>query len=90
MMAYVRNPPGIYVYLPDPPSPPIRTLICKGGLGYCCPWAFFELLWDRDTATMADRLGCGVRVIQVWRARWRDKEIECEGAANCMRGRVKR
>lgn len=59
-----------------------ETLVCEEGLGYCCPYALFRV--TKATGQIATRLGLTTRTVRLWKARWRNKEIECEKRANCL------
>lgn len=60
----------------------VEQLTCGGGLGYCCPYAFFRV--NRRTGAIATRLGLAERTIRVWKAKFKAKEIVCSEASNCM------
>ena len=64
----------------------VRSLLCEGGLGYCCPWFFFQHF--RHSETVAARIGVTSRAIRLAKARVDSGEDKCEGRANCMHARV--
>lgn len=64
----------------------IRSLICEGGLGYCCPWFFFRRFGR--TAVIADRLGVSDRAVRVAKARVAEGLDVCEHRENCLHRRV--
>lgn len=61
---------------------PFERLVCEDGLGYCCPYALFRV--TKDAAAIATRLGQGKRNVQLWKAKFKAKEIGCEKRPNCM------
>lgn len=58
--------------------PTVRELICDG-LGYCCPWCFFQLFPSSSEAAL--RLGCTKRAVNYEKARTK----ECAGREPCLR-----
>lgn len=62
--------------------PNIRYLIIEG-LGYCCPWAFFKAN-PKSAQVIADRLGCGRRIISYWKQDFREGKLQCEKCGKCM------
>lgn len=69
-----------------PGQPTIRSLICEGGLGYCCPWFFFQHY--RNCEVIADRLGVTSRAIRLAKARVDSGDAICERHPNCMHARI--
>lgn len=65
--------------------PTVRILITQG-LGYCCPWFFFQHF--RQTGLIAARLGVTERAVRYAKARVDDGEGRCEGCPDCMHKRV--
>lgn len=59
-----------------------EKLVCEDGLGYCCPYALFRV--TKETGKIATRLGMTTRTIRLWKAKFRSKEIVCEGRSNCL------
>lgn len=57
---------------------PVRELICEG-LGYCCPWCFFQLFPSSREAAL--RLGCTRRAVNKEKAR----REGCPGREGCLR-----
>lgn len=62
-----------------------ETLAC-GGMGYCCPYAFFRA--NKRTGAIATRLGLAERTIRLWKARFRSKELQCCKVATCMKAEL--
>lgn len=59
-----------------------ERLVCEEGLGYCCPYALFRV--TRRTGAIAIRLGMSDRIVRIWKARFRNKELSCENKPTCM------
>ena len=67
----------------------IKTLVCDPkphGLGYCCEFAFFKL--HRRTGMIAERLGVCSRAVRYKKAAFKEGEMSCEKAENCLKGRL--
>jgi len=64
----------------------VRSLICEEGLGYCCPWFFFQHY--RHSETIAERLGVTSRAIRIAKARVDNDEDKCEGKPGCLHTRI--
>lgn len=73
------------VLSPHNPSANPRTLhyLITHGLGYCCPWFFFQLF--RSTITVAERLGVTTRAVRALKSRVDNHECTCEGNPRCMK-----
>jgi len=64
--------------------PTEKLITSKNGLGYCCPWLFFQLY--KDTAVVAARLG--VHKSTVNRAKILAGEVGCTKCLECMKAIV--
>jgi hypothetical protein len=64
----------------------VRSLICEGGLGYCCVWFFFQHY--RNTELIADRLGVTSRAVRLAKAKVDSGDAICERRGNCMHARI--
>lgn len=60
----------------------VATLITDG-LGYCCPWLFFQLY--RKTSVIADRLGVTDRAVRYLKSKVDNHVCTCEGHPHCMK-----
>lgn len=58
----------------------------KGGLGYCCLYAFFRLF--KRTGLIAARLGMDDRTVRYQKARFRSGEYQCEKLDCCLKGKL--
>lgn len=74
--------------MPEPKQPrvTVRSLICEGGLGYCCPYAFFRL--HKRTGLIAERLGVCDRAVRYHKEAFKNGEYKCEGSEKCLKGRL--
>lgn len=71
--------------------PPIVKLLVtapteKGGLGFCCLYAFFRL--RKRTGLIAARLGVDERTIRRHKAAFKAGEYRCEELKCCLKGRL--
>lgn len=58
--------------------------------GFCCLWAWCEANRAKLTSELRKELpGVTVRALQYQRAAHRAGETKCEGAAKCLRARIK-
>ena len=64
----------------------VDSMLCEQGLGYCCPWFFFQHF--RHCATIADRLGVTVRAVQYAKARVDNGQSVCAKLPNCLHARI--
>lgn len=67
-----------------------RTLFSDlcGAIGYCCPYAFIRC--HKQTGLIAARLGISDRTVRRWKAKFKLKEIKCEGRAQCLLPAIRR
>lgn len=77
-----RSVPDKQVQLSADKRSQFERLVCQDGLGYCCPYALFRV--TKNAGAIALRLGLHKRTVQLWKARFRIKEIRCEKHENCM------
>lgn len=68
----------------------VKLLVCtptaKGGLGFCCLYAFFKL--HRRTGLIAARLGVDDRTIRYHKAAMDSGKYQCECTNTCLKGRL--
>lgn len=57
-------------------------------LGYCCPYGFIRCF--KQTGLIAARLGCDPRTVRRWKAKFKLKEIKCEGGNACLLPAIRR
>ena len=73
------------MYVENAMRPTVRNLIVHG-LGYCCPWFFFQCF--RQTQVIADRLGCHKRTVRKLKSACDNELSVCENAGKCMKGHL--
>lgn len=67
--------------------PTIHSMITED-LGYCCEQQFFRLY--KQTSLIAARLGVTTRAVKYHKSAALANPCQCEGAANCMKGKEPR